>query len=92
MSYDIDECLSNLPPTPNIETADRQDLEAITTLLELSALELTDRPGAEFTLEQLILGARELGGQELQIEEDDIQVALDKASFLQKNGSRLSLK
>ncbi len=73
--------------------ANGQDLEAIVTLLEVAALSLTDEPGATFTVDQLIHEAREIGGEEIDLDETDVKIVLQKASFVQKiSGGELRLK
>ena len=71
---------------------DRHDLEAIVTVLELAAIYLTPVPESEFTAEDLFAEARNIGGEELPLEEHDMQIVLDHADFLEKVGSRLRLK
>jgi hypothetical protein len=93
MSYDIETAIDALPPTPNIVTADRRDLEAIVTLLELAAVYLTPTPDATFTVEELLIEAHRLGGDEVRIEVDDVKIVLGKAGFLKKlKGGLLCLK
>lgn len=74
------------------EPVANDDLEAIVTLLEVAALSLTDRPGATFTIGQLIREARDIGGEEIELQERDIKIVLEKTSFLQKSGAEVYLK
>lgn len=60
------------------------DLEAIVMLLELAAISLTSSPGDTFTAEQLFDEARQLGGDEIVLDRSDVDIVLDKASFLKK--------
>lgn len=69
-----------------------RDLEAIVTLLEVAALSLTTEPDATFTLEQLIREARDLGGDEISIEERDVRIVLEKANFLEKVAGEFRLR
>jgi hypothetical protein len=74
------------------EPVANNDLEAIVTLLEVAALSLTDRPGATFTLDQLVAEARSIGGEGIDIEERDIHIVLEKQSFLEKAGGEVRLR
>lgn len=85
MSYDLDTVPYGTVPLPDIPTSDRSDLEAIVTLLELAAICLTPYPGAPFTKQQLIAKAREMGGDDIQLEEADIKIVLGKPGFLKKS-------
>ena len=91
MSYDFD-TESDRRPTPNITPSNGRDLEAIVTLLELAAICLTTSPESEFTTEQLIAEARQLGGEEITLDEIDIKNVLGKARFLEKEKGRLRLR
>jgi hypothetical protein len=92
MSYDLDTTSDRLS-TPNIVPADRRDLEAIVTLLELAAISLTATPDSTFTSEELIEEARRYGGYEIELDEGDIKIVLGKAGFLKKMGAgRFRLK
>ena len=64
--------------------AHSKDLEAIVTLLEVAALSLTTEPDATFTFDKLLSEARELGGDEITIEERDVKIVLAKARFVEK--------
>jgi hypothetical protein len=65
-------------------TAHGKDLESIVVLLELAAVYLTTKPGKEFTIDQLIERAKDLGGGEVVIDDADAKIVLDKARFLKK--------
>lgn len=66
--------------------ASGRDLEAIVTLLELAALTLTPSLGATFTRSELFREAREIGGDEIELEESDLKNVLGKAGFLKNVG------
>lgn len=69
------------------------DLEAIVTLLELAAIELTPERGATFTREQLFEQVREIGGDEVVPTERDLLIVLQHSTFLKKlPGRRLRLQ
>lgn len=69
-----------------------KDLEAIVTLLEVAALSLTPEPDAAFTYEELLGEAQNLCGDEVQIDEKDVKIVLEKASFLRKGRGEYRLK
>jgi len=92
MSYDFGTAVDQSPPTPHIETADRRDLEAIVTLLELAAICLTTGPDSSFTKQQLLDEARRIGGDDIDLDENDVNIVLGKAGFLRKIGGRLRMK
>ncbi len=73
----------NVPPSP-------KDLGTIVTLLEVAALSLTTGAGTTFTLDQLIREARSIGGEDL--DERDVRIVLQKASFVQKVGKEFRLR
>lgn len=52
------------------------DLEAIVMLLELSAIELTPEADTRFTFEQLLAGARDIGGDEIFLDERDVCIVM----------------
>ena len=68
------------------------DLEKIITLLEVAALSLTTRPGETFTRAELIREARRFGGDEIELDDQDINIVLTKQSFLRKAGGELCLR
>jgi hypothetical protein len=73
--------------------AQPKDLEAIVVLLELAAVYLTTEPGKEFTVGELIAKARDLGGNDVVIDEQDAKIVLDKAHFLKKlPGKKFTMK
>lgn len=93
MSYDFETAsyASNSAPVAALaEDARRnpKDLEAIMLLLELAAINLTSGPDSEFTIDELLAEARDLGADELQLEETDVKIVLGKAGFLRKVGGR----
>jgi hypothetical protein len=65
-----------------------KDLGVIVTLLEVAALSLTPKPGAKFTFEQLIHEARDIGGENLYLDEKDVKTVLKKARFVRKAGKQ----
>lgn len=69
-----------------------RDLETIITLLEVAALSLTTAPGATFTREQLIREAREVGGDDVDLSDEDINIVLQKQGFLERIGAELRLR
>lgn len=94
MSYDSEGKAPAEAPTrrPRRPAANGRDLEAIVALLELAALTLTPSLGATFTQEELLREVREIGGDEIEIQDSDIKNVLGKAGFLRKEGGRFSLK
>lgn len=87
MSYDLEIAPNHLPPkaSPNRSLSSHGiDLEAIVTLLELAALSLTHKPGDTFDFGRLLSEARDIGGEEIEINETDVEIVLDKATFLKK--------
>lgn len=79
---EADERNSPLPTT---------DLEAIVTLLEIAAITLTDRPDATFSKEELLACARDYAGDEIEIEDADVETVLKKASFVKSDAGALRL-
>lgn len=69
-----------------------RDLEAIVTLLEVAALSLTSEPGAVFTLEELLRQARNVAGSEVEIDERDVKIVLQKARFIETVAGGYRLK
>lgn len=63
-----------------------KDLEAIVTALEVAALTLAVEPDTSFTFEQLIEMARELTDNEFEIDERDVKIVLEKATFVERAG------
>jgi hypothetical protein len=95
MSYDFETVTDrrvNRPATTDY-VAQPKDLEAIVTLLHLAAIELTPSTGTEFTTEQLLTKARELSGDEFEVDEKDVRIVLGKPGFLKRvSGGRFRLK
>ena len=74
------------------KSADARDLETIITVLEVAALSLTTHPGATFTRDILMREARRIAGEDLDLQEEDINIVLQKQSFLRRSGKELSLR
>ena len=68
-----------------------KDLEAIVTLLEIAAITLTDKPDATFSKAELLACARDYAGDEIEIEDTDVELVLEKASFVKNNAGSLHL-
>jgi hypothetical protein len=81
MSADLD-LYPDGPPRVTTYVAHPTDLEAIVTLLEIAAIELTPNPSATFTSDELIGKACALGGSELPIDPADAAIVLDYSSFM----------
>lgn len=98
MAYDIDVGEQQLSYDTGQRTLQRnttaspKDLGVIVTLLEVAALSLTTGPGATFTFDQLVREARKIGGKDVNLEERDIRIVLQKATFVKKVGSEYRLK
>jgi hypothetical protein len=69
-----------------------KDLGVIVTLIEIAALSLTTAPGTTFTLERLMREAREIGGDDVDLDEEDVRIVLKKATFMKKVGREFRLK
>ena len=69
-----------------------KDLEAIITLLEVAALSLTTEPEERFTLEELVREARAIGGDEIELDDRDIKIVMEKANFIENVGGELRLR
>jgi len=65
-----------------------KDLEVIVTLLEVAALSLSPKEGTKFSLDQLLSEARELGGDDVKLDERDVKTVLGKARFVKKAGKQ----
>jgi hypothetical protein len=91
MSYDF-EGSDKSPPKVEITPWDPEDLEAIVTLLELAAITLTKDPEGSFTEEELLQEACEYCGGDFQPSDVDMKIVLSTATFLKRDGARLSLK
>ena len=62
------------------------DLEAIVTLLELGAIELTPEPDARFTYDELLAEARSIGGDEITLDERDVKIVLPLMKSIKREG------
>lgn len=71
---------------------DKHDAETIITILELAAISLTTKPGQTFTRVQLIEEAKEIGGDEIVLVDEDIDIVLTKQGFLKRVGKELILR
>ena len=91
MPYDFEAATDRTAPVVKTAPAQADDLEAIVVLLELAAINLTPQPGTEFTFAQLMEEARDLGGEDA-IDEKDVKIVLEKASFIKKQGKHFILK
>lgn len=60
------------------------DLEAIVTLLDLAAISLTPDPSARFTYEQLLAEARDIGGDEITLDERDVKIVLPFMPYIKR--------
>lgn len=90
MSYDVE---SRADYKPALEKTGPKDLEAIVTVLEVAALYLTPKSGAQFTMDELLNQANEIAGEGFVIEPGDIQNVLGKTGFLKKlTGKKFVLK
>lgn len=74
------------------EPAAAKDLEALVTILEVAALSLSDAPDATFTRDQLIREARDIAGDDLEIDERDAKIVLEKATFVKGTARELRLR
>jgi hypothetical protein len=98
MSYDLEIGKEQLSYDAGSRTLQRspaaspKDLGVIVTLLEVAAFSLTTEPGAQFTFDQLVSDAREVGGQKFELDEKDLKIVLTKASFLKKVGKEYCLR
>lgn len=98
MAYDVDAIEQRFSyesgrrrPETN-KAASSRDLETIITLLEVAALSLTTEEGATFTREKLIQEAKEIGGSEIDLRDEDIEIVLKKQGFLVRVGRELRLR
>lgn len=91
MSYDT---TTDAPFVPRpFDTAHPRDLEALLTLLELAALELTPTAGATFTCDELVALALEISGADSGVEARDLRLVLRGSNFLRREAvGRWSLK
>lgn len=92
MPYDAEDMRQNEPSCETVRPRghkDRRkvygrDLEAIVTLLELAALELSPEPGVRFARDALLDTARRIGGPSIELEEKDVDIVLRNIGFLKK--------
>ncbi|HEY8097439.1 MAG TPA: hypothetical protein VIE65_15275 [Methylobacter sp.] len=91
MSYDHQD--GNVDP-PHID-APRiypKDLESIVTYIELASIFLTNKPGAEFTVEQLISEIRKIGGDDAPAD-SDVKIVLPFMKSLERvRGGRIRVQ
>jgi hypothetical protein len=98
MPYDFDvgqERFSHLAEQPDQLRNSRvysKDLEAIVTLLEVAALSLTTEPGETFSFEALVREARSIGGDEIELDDGDVKIVMEKARFVERVGGELRLR
>jgi len=97
MSYDFDrQSFSDASPEPaafsESSRANPKDLEAIMLMLELAAINLTRTPDSKFTAQELLEEARDLGGDDLVLDQLDIAIVLGKNGFLKKEGKHYRMK
>lgn len=91
MSYDAEDMQQAEPPSgsvrPMAHKVYARDLEAIVTLIELAALELSPESEVTFTRDALLETARMFGGPHIDILEKDFDIVLRKSSFIKKVGA-----
>lgn len=93
MSYDDTEHSADVPCTGGHHNPHHRDLEAIVTLLELAALELTPTAGTSFTRDELFARAMEIGGEDFPMLGVDLPIVFRGVNFLRHEcGGRWSLK
>jgi hypothetical protein len=93
MAYDFDAATDRKAPIVTTYVPESRDLDAIVTIMQLAALDLTPARGTQFTTKELLERVRELGGAELGIREEDIKIVLGKSGFLKKlAGGKLVMK
>lgn len=93
MSYDFDDCADRSPPQTNVEPMDPHDLESVVILMELAAISLTQKPGDQFTREELLCEARRYSGDDINPSEEDMGIVLPFVRFLRKTpGKKYTLK
>ena len=90
MAYDMDIRNQRYDQDPNgrlrlsNEPVPSKDLEALVTLLEVAALSLTTSQDTTFTYEELFNEAREYAGDQFDLDKKDVNIILEKASFIKK--------
>ena len=92
MSYDFESATDRSPPVVTGYAPQPKDLEAIVTILQLAALDLTPTTGTTFTEEELVAKAIEIGGDGMGIDVNDVKIVLGKPGFLKKEGGKLRMK
>jgi hypothetical protein len=77
MSYDADDYapIQGAAPLP-LPVAHPRDLEAIVTLLELAAIDLTPKPETEFTRDDLLARVRSIAGPDFELVDGDVAIVL----------------
>jgi hypothetical protein len=68
-----------------------KDLETLVLLIELAALDLTNKDGDTFTVDELIHGAVNYA-PDLNVHESDLRIVLPYMKCFHKQGNRYSLK
>lgn len=97
MAYDDDHYRDHtnhsLVDVPVIQASGSRDLETIVSLLEMAAISITTVSKPTFTRDELLREARKYGGNEITLEDTDVDLVISKAGFLKKeSGKRLRLK
>jgi len=83
MSYDFDGTDHSPPQAADPSYVPRpDDLEVIVTLLDIAAIYLTPEPHAEFTFQELLAQANEIG--DLTLDERDVRIVLPFMKSLKK--------
>lgn len=85
MSYDFETTERGLS-LPTFAPVDPKDLEALVMLLELAAIHLTKEPDTSFTEAEMIAEARNIAGDELVFDENDMRIVLGNVRFLKREG------
>lgn len=97
MSYDFDNrdgVKDHSPPVVSDYTPQFNDLEYITTMLQLSAILLTPKADAAFTVDELLAQAHDLEGEQSFFDDTAAKIVLSNSSyFLEKlAGNKYRLK
>lgn len=77
-------------PAPLCHAANAR--EAISSVLEVAAIFLTEGPDSSFTEDELLAKARELAADELAFTDCDARSVLRDARFVDRDGERLRLR
>lgn len=85
MSYDFDDCADRHAPIIKMEPMDSHDLEAIVTLLEITAIMLTNKSGDQFTKEELVAEAHRISGRDFALHQVDVDIVFPFLKFLKKH-------